>query len=160
MLRAILHFGLAVALLLPAQVSPLARPNFSGTWKLNLASSGPILPRGTEALTVVFEHHDPLIKYSEIRTAFGKTTRDDSKASMIDGQWHVEHRAPGETLRSMQKWQGSTLVLHWELTDSRGVTYLSDIRTTLSANGNVLTMADRYREPGMERIRDWVFDRQ
>jgi hypothetical protein len=60
----------------------------------------------------------------------------------------------------MQKWEGSTLVMHWELTDAAGVTYVSDIRTSLSADGKVLTMAEHYREPGMERIRDWVFEKQ
>ena len=35
----------------------------------------------------------------------------------------------------MQKWEGSALVMHWELTDPAGVTYVSDIRTSLSADG-------------------------
>jgi hypothetical protein len=34
------------------------------------------------------------------------------------------------------------------------------IRTSLSADGKVLTMAEHYREPGMERVRDWVYEKQ
>jgi hypothetical protein len=41
-----------------------------------------------------------------------------------------------------------------------GVEYRSDIRMTLSADGKTLTMAEHHKEPGMERIRDWVFDKQ
>jgi len=72
------------------------------------------------------------------------------------------HRAParGKTERSVQKWEGSTLVMHWELTDSEGITYVSDYSTSLSADGKVLTMAEQYREPGMERIRDWAYEKQ
>jgi hypothetical protein len=151
---------LAAALSLPGQVPPAERPNFSGTWKLNLARSGPTLPRGTEALTVVYEHRDPSLKYSEMRIVSGKTTHSDGKAGTIDGQLHTEHPAPGKTTRSIQKWEGSELVTHWELTDAEGITYVSDIRMSLSPDGKVLTMAEHYREPGMERIRDWVFDRQ
>jgi hypothetical protein len=47
-----------VALPLAGQRAPIQRPNLSGTWKLNLELSGPILPRGTEALTLVIDHHD------------------------------------------------------------------------------------------------------
>src|SRR5688572_7506134 len=36
--------------------TPKATPNFSGTWKLNLQRSGPIMPRGLEALTLVIDH--------------------------------------------------------------------------------------------------------
>jgi hypothetical protein len=106
---------------------PIEHPNLSGTWKLNVARSGPILPRGTEALTMVFEHRDPSIKYSETRTVSGKTTHSDGDARMIDGRLRVEHPAPRKTERSMQKWEGLTLVMHWELTDADGITYVSDI---------------------------------
>ena len=154
-------FGsIVAALALAGQVSAIEHPNLSGTWKLNVARSGPILPRGTEALTIIYEHRDPLIRYSETRTVFGKTTHSDGETSTIDGRLHVKHPAPGKTERSMQKWEGSTLVMHWELTDAAGVTYVSDIRTSLSADRKVLTMAEHYREPGMERIRDWVFEKQ
>src|SRR5215471_18755810 len=161
MLRVLVSFSSIVAVLaLAGQVSPIEHPNLSGTWKLNVARSGPILPRGTEALTMKYEHRDPFIRYSETRTVFGKTTTATGKTNMIDGRLHVKHPAFGKTERSMQKWEGSTLVMHWELTDAAGVTYVSDIRTSLSADGKVLTMAEHYREPGMERIRDWVYEKQ
>ena len=59
MLRVLAGFGSIVAVLaLAGQVSPIEHPNLSGTWKLNVARSGPILPRGTEALTMTYEHRD------------------------------------------------------------------------------------------------------
>jgi len=47
-----------------------------------------------------------------------------------------------------------------ELADSEGITYISDIRTLLSADRKVFTMAEHYREPAMERFRDWVYEKQ
>ena len=83
-------FALIVpALALSGQVSQIKHPNLSGTWKLNVDRSGPILPRGTEALTITFDHRDPLIEYSETRTVSGKTTHSGGKKSTIDGRLRV-----------------------------------------------------------------------
>ena len=150
---------LLAALPLAGQVTPIQRPNLSGTWKLNLKRSGPVLPRGTEALTIVIDHRDPSIHTSETRTVAGKTTHSDGGYAKIDGQLRVEHPDPGKTVTSMQRWSGSTLIMHWEMVEKE-ITYISDIKTSLSPDGKVLTMAEDYREPGMQRVRDWVFEKQ
>jgi hypothetical protein len=141
------------------QPNPPQKPNFSGTWKLNLRRSGPILPRGLEALTTIFDHRDPLIKSSETRKVSGKVTVSPGSEARIDGREHVSHPKPGNTERTTQVWSGDALLMHWELTED-GTTYISDIRMTLTEGGKVLVMAEHYREPGMERIRDWVFEKQ
>ena len=121
---------LLAVLPLAAQLTPIQRPNLSGAWKLNLERSGPILPRGTEALRIVIDHRDPLLHTSGTRTVAGKTTHSEGTAT-IDGQQHQEHPEPGKTVTSMQKWSGSTLIMHWEMTE-KGTTYVSDIKTSLS----------------------------
>jgi len=65
----------------------------------------------------------------------------------------------GRRSRSVQKWEGSTLVMHWELT-VRGINLCLGYSDVPSADGKVLTMAEQYREPGMERIRDWAYEKQ
>src|ERR1700730_16001515 len=92
---------LLAALPLAGQVTPIQRPNLSGTWKLNLKRSGPVLPRGTEALTIVIDHRDPSIHTSETRTVAGKTTHGDGGYAKIDGQLRVEHPEPGKTVTSV-----------------------------------------------------------
>lgn len=136
------------------------RPNLSGTWKLNLQRSGPILPRGTEALTVVIDTQESTIRLSETRTVSGKVTSGEGAAEPIDGQEHVSSPEPGKTAKQKKSWSGQTILMYWEMTDQQGTTYVSDIRISLSEGGKVLTMAEHYREPGMERIRDWVFEKQ
>lgn len=58
------------------------------------------------------------------------------------------------TLRS-----GNVLVTH-EVITKDGTDFISDTRATLSKAGRVLTIAEHYREPGLERIRDLVFEKQ
>ena len=141
------------------QRQPVTRPNFSGTWKLNLQRSGPIMPRGLQALTVVIDHRGPSITSRETRVVSGKVTSTKDGTETIDGIEHVTHPEPGSTVRQRQTWSGATLLKHWQKT-VKDTTYISDIKQTLSENGKVLIMSEHYREPGMERIRDWVFEKQ
>jgi len=108
---------------------------------------------------LIIDHRDPSIHTSETRTVSGKTTQSDSGTSIIGGPPRIEHRETGKTVKSVLRWSGSTMVMHWELTEKR-VKYISDIKMFLSPDGQVLTMAEHYREPGLERIRDWVFEKQ
>ncbi len=117
------------------------------------------MPRGLEALTLVIDHRDPSITSGETRVVSGKTTTSKDGTAMIDGIEHVWHPEPGSTEKQRQSWSDAALIKHWEKT-TKGTTYISDIRQTLSKDGKVLTMSEHYREPGMERIRDWVFEKQ
>jgi hypothetical protein len=128
-------------------------------WKLNVQRSGPILPRGLQALTIVIDHREPRITSRETRVVSGKVTRTKNATEKIDGIEHVWHPEPGSTVRQRQTWSGSTLLKHWEKT-VKGTAYRSEIKQTLSVDGKVLIMSEHYREPGMERIRDWVFEKQ
>lgn len=138
---------------------PVARPNFSGTWKLNLQRSGPIMPRGLEALTIVIDHRDSSITSRETRVVSGKVTQSNDDTAEIDGIEHVSHPEPGSTVKQRQTWSGVILIKRWEKT-ARDTTYISDIKQTLSDDRKVLIMSEHYREPGMERIRDWVFEKE
>ena len=150
-----------LASILSGQSSPITssrRPNFTGTWKLNLQLSGPVMPRGLEALVIDIDHRDPVIRSAEIRKVAGKVTKGASSAT-IDGIEHVTQSAPQKSVKEKKWWSADALMMHWEMTED-GTTYISDIKQTLSGDGMVLTMSERYREPGMERIRDWVFEKQ
>lgn len=59
----------------------------------------------------------------------------------------------------MKAWSDSVLVMHCEMTE-KGATYVLAIKTSPSTDGRVLTIAEQYHEPGMEPIRDWVFEKQ
>jgi hypothetical protein len=160
LLRCGVVLGVTAGLLLAQTGSgdPVAKPNLSGTWKLNLQRSGPILPRGTMALTMKIEHREPMMRSRETRVVSGKVTTSKDPWTAIDCKEH-ESKHPGKTVLSSACWSGRALKTH-NVTTIDGVDYISDIATTLSDDGKVLTMAEHYREPGLERIRDWVFEKQ
>jgi len=81
------------------------------------------------------------------------------RLSPIDGSDHVSHPEPGKTVTQSKRWSDNVLVMHWEFQDQK-TRYISDINTTLSDDRQTLIMSEYYREPGLERIRDWVFERQ
>jgi hypothetical protein len=157
-------FGIVVAaVVLTAQI-PAQKPNFTGTWKLNVERSGPILPRGLTGLVLILDHRDPSTilvtgervtgKPGVIASVFG-----EDPPGIIDGKEHVIKPRPGKTVSVTVQWSGFAMVRHQVIT-ADGTDYFSDTRTTLSADGKILTIAEQYREPGMERIRDWVFEKQ
>ena len=65
----------------------------------------------------------------------------------------------GKSVRMTVQWSGNVLVTH-EVITKDGTDFISDTRATLSKDGRVLTIAEHYREPGLKRIRDWVFEKQ
>jgi hypothetical protein len=146
-----------------SQSNTRLRPNFSGTWKLNVLHSGPILPHGLTGLIIVIDHRQPstvrvirenMAGETNLTAIFGK-----DPPSKIDGREHVTRPGAGKTVRATSQWSGDTLVTHQVYTRD-GTDFISDTRTTLSNDGKILTIAEDYREPGLERIRDWVFEKQ
>ena len=141
----------------------MPKPNFTGTWKLNVLRSGPILPHGLTGLVIVIDHRRP----SRFRISHEKMTGNTGVAaifgqdppSMIDGKEHTTRVRPGKTVKMTAQWSGPVLVTH-EVTTVDGTEFVSDTRTSLSDDSQVLTISEHYREPGLDRIRDWVFDRQ
>ena len=108
---------------------------------------------------IVIDHRDPSITLRETRVVSGKVTKSNDDTAEIDGVEHVSHPEPGSTIKQRQIWSGATLIKHWEKS-VKDTTYISDIKQRLSDNGKLLIMSEHYREPGMERIRDWVFEKQ
>ena len=83
----------------------------------------------------------------------------NESTEIFDGQERISHPGAGKTSKQTQRWSGDVLLKHWEMTEGT-TTYVSDTRMTLSENGRALTMSEHYREPGMERVRDWIFEKQ
>ena len=85
------------------------QPDFSGTWKLSLQRSGPIMPRGLDALTILIDHRNPQIRSAETRTVAGKITRSAATA-VVNGIGHTSHPEHGSPVRQRQWWSGGVLM--------------------------------------------------
>lgn len=91
---------------------------------------------------------------TKVRSVFG-----EDPPSIIDGEEHLTQAGLGKSIRMTVQWSGNVLVTH-EVITKDGTDFISDTRTTLSKDGRVLRIAEHYSEPGLERIRDWIFEKQ
>src|ERR1035441_4083847 len=107
-----------------------AKPNLSGTWKVNLSKSKPAPQHGPGSDRYKIKHLEPRI---EMEHAFDG--RSETYSYMTDGKERVANRSPqdGET-RAKAYWDGDTLVIekHQEI-GPRGSVSMS--RYILSQDG-------------------------
>jgi len=139
--RALLAIAVVTALpLAPASSAQdsASKPNFSGTWKLNVKRSGPILPRGLTGLVLTIDHREPSIVRISRELITGKTNVrsvfGEDPPSIIDGEEHVTNALLGKSIRMTVQWSGDVLVTH-EVITKDGTDFISDTRTTLSKDG-------------------------
>src|SRR5579864_7481673 len=97
-----------------ASVVAQSKPNFSGTWKLNVSKSDfGVLP-GPDSRTDVIEHNDPAMKVNSSQEgAQGKI--DATLNYTTDGKEVTNHVGPRE-IKSTVVWEGSNLVVNSKLT--------------------------------------------
>jgi len=165
MLRKVLIGALAVASIASTGFAQ-GKPDFSGTWKLNVAKSefGPV--PGPSAQTDVIEQSGQTIKIGvNAETDMGKlqytqTLTTDGREVTIAPDAPGAHPNPEVTLQSVSAaWNGSTLDVSQKLTyGSDPVTGVSHY--TLSADGKVLTISSDYVSPMGEAERTFVFEKQ
>jgi hypothetical protein len=140
-------------------VSVLAqqKPDFSGTWKLNVAKSdfGP-LP-GPDSRTDVITHKEPSLSNSvTAETAQGKQQYTVSYTT--DGKEAVNNIGPRE-VKSTLKWDGSNLKISSKfLYNDSPVT--SEVTWSLSADGKTLTVSAHFTSSMGEADQKFVFEKQ
>ena len=156
MIRKLLSITFLIALPL---VSGFAqqKPDFSGTWKLNVAKSdfGP-LP-GPESRTDVVTHKDPAL--SDSVTADGAQGKQQYIVSYTtDGKEAVNKIGPRE-IKSTLKWAGSNLAI-----SSKFAYNDMDVTTeavwALSADGKTLTISVHFTSAMGEADQKYVFEKQ
>jgi hypothetical protein len=135
-LKSILLVGAILAL---AAISWAAdtHPDFSGTWKADMAKSdfGPM--GGPDGRTDVIEHKDPKIKIKS--TVVGGQRPGESESNyMTDGTESVNKRGQ-QDVKTVAKWDGAKLVMNTK-TNFQGAEI--SIKTTyeLAANGKTMTI--------------------
>jgi len=148
-------------------VAQPARPDFTGTWKLNIPKS----TKGEHSLQDV----SPNLVYTETiaqsKDSIAITTKADGAANPMDGTYAVNGKFKIEKLGNNYHyikvgWEGSTLVFEISDRDSKKETakYLSYIRESwiLSPDGKVLTEFRRTATPQEKKVDDqkYMFDKQ
>lgn len=142
------------------------KPDYSGTWKLNVTKSdfGPV--PGPTAQTDVIEQSAQTIKIAVSaegdggKTQYTETLTTDGKEVAISADSPLAHPSPEVNMQSITaSWDGPTLTVAQKLTyGGDPVTGVSHY--TLSADGKVLTISSDYQTSAGDASRTFVFDKQ
>lgn len=133
------------------------KPDFSGTWKLNIAKSdfGPFPPPA--AVTSTIKHAEPNVEIaSKITTAQGDA--ENKSTYTTDGKECV-NTDRGNTIKSTLNWDAAILVVNAKLSVSGNELAITD-RWALSADGKVITRERHYASPQGEVDAKWIYDKQ
>ena len=149
----------AVAGMKPATAAPVAgaKPNYTGTWKLNVAKSdfGPI--PGPDTRVDVIEHNDPTLKVSS--TQEGPQGKQDVTLNFTTDGKEVTNTPGGLEVKSTGGWEANNLVLNAKLKFQDNDVA---IKTTwlLSEDGKTLTQSQHMATPMGEFDQKMIFEKQ
>jgi hypothetical protein len=149
--------ALALLVVACAGVQASAKPNFSGTWKLNVSKSefGPM--PAPDSRTDKITHEDPTLKDTVSQTGqMGDTTADITYST--DGK-ETTNSIRGNEIKSTAKWDGDILVI-----DSKGAFNGQDVTLndhwSLSEDGKTLTITRHASTPIGDADQKVVLEKQ
>lgn len=156
MIRSLLYVSFLIALSL-GSVFAQQKPDFSGTWKLNVAKSDFGVLGGPTSRTDVITHKDPSLSNSV--TAEGPQEKQEfSVKYTTDGKEAVNHMGSRE-IKSVVKWADSSLVINSKFVyNDADVT--ADSTWTLSPDGKTLTITAHFTSTLGEADQKFVFEKQ
>jgi hypothetical protein len=137
------------------------RPNFSGTWKLDVDKSdfGPAPP--PESMVLVIEHADPNLKSSSTqKSAQGELT--NTRTLTTDGKDNVNKirtMAGDQDVKSTSTWNGTKLDTMYRL-DVQGLTLDVVDSWGLSEDGKILTISRDLKTSQGDFTQKMVFNKQ
>ena len=160
---------LSTAALLAFATAPAlaqAKPDFSGSWKLNVEKSDPMGGGGgggggggmmRDAVTTITQTATELT----VVTKFGENSR--TATYKLDGSESVNPGMRGGETKSKAKWDGATLVLEHvrNMSGPNGDMQMTskEVRS-LSADGKTMTVVTTSQGPNGEMTRKMVYDKQ
>ena len=134
-----------------------AKPNFSGSWKMNIAKSefGPMPPPSSVVQKIT--HNDP--KLTVDSTSVGERGEFTTNyAYTTDGKECVNQIRNFE-MKSTVKWDGDTLVIESKM-DFQGNAATMSEKWTLSEDGKTLTVNRHFSSPQGEGDAKSILEKQ
>jgi hypothetical protein len=133
---------LSLSLLFAAALAADTPPNFTGSWKLNVAKSD-MGTSGVSELVVTVDHKDPVFKYTAKGVAGGQEF-EQTETMNTDGK--PTQDSQGATVKA--HWEGATLVAEGTANDGSTL-YVA--RLTISEDGKSITRVLKQREDPQPR---------
>jgi len=134
-----------------------AHPNFSGTWKLNVAKSdfGPI--PGPDSETDVIDHAEPTLNMAVDRKG-PQGDQNYKLALMINGQEET-HKLGDQEVKTTASWDGPALMVLTKLMFQDNEILIKSAYT-LAPDGKTVNVAAHFSSPMGEADQKLVFDKQ
>ena len=126
-----------------------AKPNFTGTWKLNVAKSE--LDDSAANLIVTVDHKDPLFIYTVKGTAGGQDI-NETATLRTDG---TPTKGPND-ITFVCHWDGPTLVLDGTAADTSPI---FEVNLVLSADGRTITRTIVRKNGNQQQTRHEIYDK-
>ena len=133
------------------------KPNFSGSWKLNVAKSdfGP-LP-GPEKMDRTITHGDPDMSIHTVQSGPQGDATTDTKYK-TDGS-DVTNKMRGQDIKTVAKWDGAKLTVKYKFEAQGAEISIVDV-WSLAAGGQQMTVVSSITAPQGEFARTMLFDKQ
>ena len=135
------------------------RPNFSGTWVLDLPASHLEYKDAPIASTFVIRHNEPDFHLKRVHV-YRDGKQDTWGINLItDGRHEVVRKdGPNREVTRMY-WDDDVLVLDEKTTAPDGSFGTNVVRYSLSKDGNTMTASEHEEYPGGKLTNRWVFER-
>jgi hypothetical protein len=151
-------FGILAVLALAA-LPALAKPNFTGDWKLNASKStfSGQMP-APDSMTYKVTHDDPKLTTATKQSGqFGEFEQHANYTT--DGKESTNEGFQGSTMKSVAKWDGDTLVIETKAQFGDNEVTITQ-KWTLSADGKTLNVTQAFKSAMGEGEQKMVFDKQ
>jgi hypothetical protein len=150
-------FGI-FAVLAFAALPALAKPNFTGDWKLNTSKSDFGAVPAPDSMTSKIDHADPKISnVSKQSSPMGEI--EIKTICTTDGKECTNEGFQGSTSKSVMKWDGDAL-----LVETKGqfgdLDFTAKQKWTLSDDGKTLTIAQNFSTSMGDFTQTLVFEKQ
>jgi hypothetical protein len=147
-----------LALLALAMTPAIAKPTFTGDWKLNIALSAFGDAPGPDSMTYKIAHAEP--KITTVSKQSGQMGEFELHTTCTtDGKECTNEGFQGSPMKSMVQWDGDALTV-----ETKGqfadIDFTSKARWTLSGDGKTLTVAQTVTTSRGEFTQTLVFEKQ
>ena len=156
MIRKLLSITFLIALPL-ITVAAQQKPDFSGTWKLNVAKSDFGALPGPQSRTDVITHKDPSL--SDSVTVESEEGKQQYTANYTTDGKEATNKIGTRDVKTAVKWSGSSLALSSKFT-YEGADVAGESTWSLSADGKVLTISIHYASSIGETDQKLVYEKQ
>lgn len=135
-----------------------AKPDFSGTWIINLEKSRLQIQAKIESGEFTIDHKEPDFRFRRVFVIDGK--KDEISFALATGGTVKTEELPDRTVHSRLYWDGDVLVFDARIVLKNGREATNVVRYALSDGGRTFVAEETFRAPVLKYDNLWVAERK